>query len=99
MSIYRTASFHVRSESLETCKEGIRNFVAEIKEGEPGTRMYVSLQDQINPNHFMHFFVFEDEAAEAAHNKSDITRRFSQFLMPELAGPVAFGDYGVIAET
>lgn len=99
MSIYRTASFHVRSDGLERCKEGIRRFVAEIKAGEPGTSLYVSLQDQVNPTHFVHFYAFDDEAAEAAHGASDITKRFSQFLTPELAGPVSFGDYGVIAET
>jgi quinol monooxygenase YgiN len=99
MSIYRIASFHVRAESLERCKHRIEEFVQEMKVGEPGTRMYVSLQDQINPNHFMHVYAFADEAAESAHNSSDISRRFSEFLMPELVGPVSFGDFAVVAET
>ena len=99
MSIYKTASFHVRHESLERCKEGILRFVAEIREGEPGTSLYVSLQDRNNPTHFIHFYAFDDEAAEAFHGASDITKRFSLFLTPELAGPVSFGDYRVVAET
>ncbi len=99
MSIYRTASFQVRTESMERCKERIRQYVADIKQHEPGTRVYVSLQDHVNPMHFVHFYAFDDEAAEAAHGASEITKKFSQFLGPELAGPVSFGDYGVIAET
>ena len=99
MSIYRTASFNVRSESLEACKEGIKKFVEEIRQGEPGTKLYVSLQDQVNPHRFMHVYVFKDEAAEAEHGKSDISKRFSAFLMPQLTGPVSFGDYEVVAET
>jgi quinol monooxygenase YgiN len=99
MAIYRTASFHVRPENLEACKERIRQYVAEIKAHEPGTRMYVSLQDQVTPNRFLHIYVFDDEAAEIAHGRSAVTKQFSQFLSPELAGPVSFGDFDVVAET
>jgi quinol monooxygenase YgiN len=98
MSIYRTASFQVRRESLEQCKEGIRQYVAEIRDAEPGMTVYVSLQDQINPTHFVHFYAFADEKAEALHAASEVTKRFAAFLGPELSGPVAFGDFQVIAE-
>jgi quinol monooxygenase YgiN len=99
MAIYRTASFLVRSESIDRCKDRIQSFVAEIKATEPGTRLYVSLQDQVNHNRFFHFYVFDDEDAEAAHSEAAITKRFSEFLLPELAGPVSFGDYVLVADT
>lgn len=99
MAIYRTATFMVRPESIDKCKEEIQRYVSQISGHEPGTRLYFSLQDDVNPSRFFHFYVFENEAAEKSHNSAAITKALSAALGPELNGPVSFGDYSLIAES
>ena len=99
MPIYKTASFLVRAGSLDRCTEAVRQFVAEMQQTEPGTQLYVSLQDQLNPHRFTHFFIFEDERAEAIHREAPATKRFTELLYPELIGEVKFGDYILVATT
>ena len=99
MAIYKTANFLVRAGSLERCTEAVREFVAEMKRTEPGTQLYISMQDQLNPHRFLHVFVFEDEQAEAFHRDAPATKRFTETLYPELIGDVKFGDYHLVATT
>ena len=99
MPIYKTASFLVRAGSLDRCTEAVRQFVSEIQRTEPGTQLYLSLQDQVNPHRFMHVFVFEDERAETIHREAEATKRFTELLYPELIGEVKFGDYTLVATT
>lgn len=99
MPIYKTASFLVRAGSLDRCTEAVRQFVSEIQRTEPGTQLYLSLQDQVNPHRFMHVFVFEDERAETIHREAEATKRFTELLFPELIGEVKFGDYTLVATT
>ena len=99
MPIYKTASFLVRAGRLDRCTEAVRQFVSEIQRTEPGTQLYLSLQDQVNPHRFMHVFVFEDERAETIHREAEATKRFTELLYPELIGEVKFGDYTLVATT
>jgi len=68
MSIHQTAYFVVRDDALEVCTKAIREFVDYVRENEPNTFLYTSLQEKENPNHFLHYFIFRDENA----------RRYSQ---------------------
>ncbi len=99
MPIYKTAQFLVRAGSIDRCTEAIRQFVAEMQQTEPGTRLYLSMQDQVNPHRFLHVFVFEDERAEAIHRDAPATKRFTELLHHELVGDVKFGDYTLVATT
>ena len=99
MPIYKTASFLVRAGSLDRCTEAVREFVAEMQRTEPGTRLYISLQDQVNPHRFLHVYMFEDERAETIHREAEATKRFTELLHPELIGEVKFGDYILVATT
>jgi quinol monooxygenase YgiN len=53
-------------------------FVPYIKASEPGTRMYMAWQQKDDPTRFVHFFIFENEAAHKAHSQSEAVRRFGQ---------------------
>jgi len=99
VAIYKTAHFLVRAGSVDRCTEAVRQFVAEMQRTEAGTRLYLSMQDQVNPHRFLHVFVFEDELAETAHRDAPATRRFTELLYPELIGEVKFGDYTLVAST
>jgi quinol monooxygenase YgiN len=79
-------------------KRAIAEFVPHVKANEPGTRLYVAWQQKNDPTRFVHFFIFEDDAAQAAHATSEAVKRFEAAYGPELSeGEVVFTDYEVIA--
>ncbi|MBZ5676349.1 MAG: antibiotic biosynthesis monooxygenase [Acidobacteriia bacterium] len=98
MPIYTIAEYRVRTSGVEKVKQAIQEFVPYVKANEPGTRMYEAWQQKDDPTHFVHFFIFEDEAAHTAHSKSDAVKRFEAAYRPELAGgDVVFTDYHLVA--
>jgi hypothetical protein len=47
----------------------------------------------------VHLFIFEDEAAQAAHGESAAVGKFESVYSPELSGgPVVFTDYVLVAD-
>ena len=55
-------------------------------------------QQKEDPTRFVHFFIFEDEAAHAAHGESAAVKRFESVYSPELVGgDVVFTDYNLVA--
>jgi len=68
MPVYHTASFQVRTESLDKCLAAIKEFIASIQANEPGTLEYVSLQQVDDPTRFLHYTVFLDQAAGERHS-------------------------------
>ncbi len=95
-AVCKTARFSVHPESLEKCREAIRRFVSSIRKNEPGTRLYVSLQDKGDPTQFLHVMIFTDAAAEERHRASETTKRFVKVLYPEIVEPVAFMDFQLV---
>ena len=60
--------------------------------------MYLAWQQKDDPTRFVHFFIFDDEAAHEAHSRSAAVKRFEAAYRPELAGgDVVFTDYNLIA--
>ena len=98
MAIYTIAHYKVRPGGVEKVKKAIQEFVPYVKEKELGTLMYLAWQQQDDPTRFVHFFIFEDEAAHQAHSRSEAVKRFEAAYEPELdGGGVVFTDYNLIA--
>jgi quinol monooxygenase YgiN len=99
MSIYQTAYFVVRDDSLELCKEAIREFVEYVRQNEADTLLYISLQSKEHTTHFLHYFVFRDEKARELHANSEAVNHFTSILYPNLIAPVDFTEFEVFAST
>ena len=100
MPVYKTAAFQVREDGVTEALEVIRTFVGQVKESEPGTLQYTSVQAASDPTRFLHFFIFEDEAAERVHASSDHVNEFTDVLYPLVeGGGVVFTDYRIVAST
>ncbi len=97
MPIHMTAEYRVRPESVDLCLAAIRALVDDIARYEPGTRHYVAWQDERDPVHFVHHFVFEDEAAEQKHRASEAVKAFTAVLYPQTVSGVHFTRYREIA--
>jgi quinol monooxygenase YgiN len=98
MAIYTIAQYRVRPSGVEKVQRAIEEFVSYVQANEPGTRVYVAWQQKDDPTRFVHFFIFDDEAAHEVHGRSDAVRRFEEAYRPELAGgDVAFTDYNLVA--
>ncbi len=98
MPIYTIAEYQVQPSGVEKVKRAIQEFVPWVKANEPGTRMYIAWQQESDPTRFVHFFIFEDEAAHRAHAQSAAVKQFEAAYGPELsAGPVNFTDYRMVA--
>ena len=93
MPVHMTAEYRLRPGSVERCLAAIREFVDSVARDEPGTRHYVAWQDERDPVHFLHHFVFEDEAAEQRHRATEAVRRFTAVLYPETVSGVHFTRY------
>jgi quinol monooxygenase YgiN len=98
MTVHQLARYQVRQGSVEKCVAAIKEFVAYLQENEPTTLEYVSLQQPDDPTRFVHYFIFQDEAADELHSQSEAVKRFSDILYPELVEPVEFIYYRVVAE-
>ncbi len=98
MPIYTIAEYQVRPAGVDRVKRAIEEFVPYVRANEPGTKMYLAWQKRDDPTRFVHFFIFENEAAHEAHSKSEAVKRFEAAYRPELAGgDVVFTDYNLIA--
>jgi len=97
--IHQTAYFVVRDDALDVCLKAIREFVEYVRVNEPDTWVYTSLREKESPNHFMHYFIFRDEAARDLHANSEAVKRFTEILYPNLVAPVEFTEYELFSTT
>lgn len=98
MPIYTIAQYRVRPSGVDKVKQAIEEFVSYVEANEPGTRMYVAWQQKDDPTRFVHFFIFDDEAAHTVHSRSEAVKRFEAAYRPELVGgDVVFTDYHLVA--
>lgn len=67
MSDYVMIPFKVQEDKLDEAKKIINELIANVKEKEPGTLLYKSLQSKQDPTMFVHFIVFADNDAHMKH--------------------------------
>ncbi|HEX9588168.1 MAG TPA: antibiotic biosynthesis monooxygenase [Bradyrhizobium sp.] len=92
------AQYRVKPSGVDKVKRAIAEFVPYVRANEPGTKLYQAWQQKDDPTRFVHFFIFEDEAAHAAHAGSEAVKRFEAAYRPELSeGDVVFTDYQLVA--
>lgn len=99
MPVYQSAYFVVRDDALALCEKAIHEFVEYVRDNEPDTLLYTSLQEKEQPNHFWHYFIFRDEAARDLHANSEAVNRFTSILYPNLVATVEFTEYQLFATT
>jgi quinol monooxygenase YgiN len=98
MPIHTIAQYRVKPSGIDKVKRAIAEFVPYVRANEPGTKLYQAWQQKDDPTRFVHFFIFEDEAAHAAHAGSEAVKRFEAAYRPELSeGDVVFTDYQLVA--
>ena len=98
MALQIIAEYQVRPSGVEKVKRAIDEFVQYVRANEPGTKMYVAWQRKGDPTRFVHFFIFDDDAAQEAHSKSAAVKRFEAAYRPELVGgDVVFTGYDMVA--
>jgi len=98
MALQIIAEYQVRPSGVEKVKRAIDEFVQYVRANEPGTKMYVAWQRKEDPTRFVHFFIFDDDAAQEAHSKSAAVKRFEAAYRPELVGgDVVFTGYDMVA--
>ena len=99
MPIHTIAHYRVKPSGVDKVKQAIAEFVPHVRANEPGTRLYLAWQQKDDPTRFVHFFIFADAAAHAAHGNSAAVKKFKAAYGPELVeGDVVFTDDEVIAE-
>ena len=98
--IHKTAHFQVKAESVVKRQKAVRKFIGYVPANEPGTLLYLSLQEKADPTQFLHYLAFDEAAAEERHRASEGVMRFTSVLYPELASPgVTFTDLILLATT
>lgn len=91
--IHELARYEVRPETLDTCLAAIHEFVAYVRENEPGALRYEVWQNKEHPTRFVHIFVWRDEEANRIHGESVAVKKFASILYPNCIAPVEFIDY------
>jgi quinol monooxygenase YgiN len=91
--IHELARYEVRPEALEEVIAAIHEFVAYVRENEPGALRYEVWQERDHPTRFVHLFVWRDEEANRLHGESAAVKEFAGILYPKCLAPVEFTAY------
>jgi quinol monooxygenase YgiN len=99
MPIHTIAHYRAKPSGVDKVKQAIAEFVPHIRANEPGSRIYLAWHQKDDPTCFVHFFIFENEAAHQARGNSAAVKKFKAAYGSELVeGDVVFTDYEVIAD-
>lgn len=91
--IHELARYEVRPGALEEVLAAIHEFVAYVRENEPGALRYEVWQESEHPTRFVHLFVWRNEEANRVHGESAAVKKFAGILYPKCLAPVEFISY------
>jgi len=91
--IHELARYEVRPDALEQCLAAIHEFVAYVRQNEPGALRYEVWQEAERPTRFVHLFVWRDAEANRIHGQSAAVKKFAGILYPNCLAPVEFIEY------
>src|SRR5262245_23482074 len=91
--IRELASYEVRPDALDRCTTAIHEFVAYVRDNEPGALRYEVWQNASHPTRFVHLFVWKDAEANRIHGDSAAVKKFADTLYPNCLEPVEFVEY------
>ena len=94
--ITKTAEFEALKGKRTKVVEAIEIFTRAVHVSEPGSRLYVSLQDKNNPDKFLHVMAFENEGAELKHKLSGYTQDFVKILEKICKNKPIFKEYNYL---
>jgi quinol monooxygenase YgiN len=97
MPLYGTARYKVKPESVEKCKQTIQEYLALLKQNEPGTLFYVVAQEKEDPTSFIHFGIYQDADAVDKHRNSPYVKHYADLLWAETLAPAIITDYVFLA--
>ena len=78
--IAKTVEYEINPKKKQKVIEAIENFTRAVHVSEPGSRLYVSLQDKKNQNKFIHIMLFDNEGAEIKHKAAGYTQEFEELI-------------------
>ncbi|HDH04664.1 MAG TPA: antibiotic biosynthesis monooxygenase, partial [Nitrospirae bacterium] len=80
MKEYVMIPFQVQEDKLEEAKKAINELISNVREKEPGTLLYKSLQLKKDPTSFIHFMVFVDNDSHMHHRSAKYVLEFVKKL-------------------
>jgi len=80
MKEYVMIPFQVREEKLDEAKKAINELISHVREKEPGTLLYKSLQLKNDHTSFIHFIIFADNDAHMKHRAAAYVLAFVKKL-------------------
>ena len=97
MAIFRIARYTIQPDALAACADFIQTTVAATKDNEPGTLMYMVLQETDNPTSFVHISAYADDDALARHVVSEpMLTTIREVIQPAMVAAPDFTHYTLV---
>ena len=98
MPVAKTARLRAKPGSAELVKQAAQEYVALVKQHEPGTLFYAVVQEKEDPTVFLFFRISADgEAAFDQHDKAPYIQKYVDIFNGESIEPLFGIDYTFVA--
>lgn len=94
--IIKTIQFEVKEKKRKEVVDAMEQLTRTVHVSEPGSRLYLSIQDSQDPNKFIHIMAFENAGAEMKHRSAGYTREFMTLLEDVCRKEPAYTDFTYI---
>lgn len=94
-NIHMLALYRVKKEKVKEVRGAVAEFVAAVKEKEPGALFYEAYQGRGDVS-FFHVMTFADEASEESHRQTQHMEAFVRKLYPSCEEEPGFVDLELV---